>query len=64
MARDEQANADLSPVVQAVRAIVAADRPALRYPRANFLQRAFASARPYLPQVLNEYLIRSTYGLR
>ena len=64
MARDEQANADLSPVVQAVRAIVAAGRPALRYPRANFLQRAFASARPYLPQALNEYLIRSTYGLR
>jgi NAD(P)-dependent dehydrogenase (short-subunit alcohol dehydrogenase family) len=63
MARDEQANADLSPVVEAVRAILSRDRPALRYPRANFVQRAFASLRPFLPQALNEYLIRSTYGL-
>jgi NAD(P)-dependent dehydrogenase (short-subunit alcohol dehydrogenase family) len=63
MARDEQANEDLSPVVEAVRAIVASDRPALRYPRANFVQRAFAAVRPYLPQALSEYLIRGTYGL-
>jgi NAD(P)-dependent dehydrogenase (short-subunit alcohol dehydrogenase family) len=63
MARDEQANSDLSPVIDAVRAILASDRPALRYPRANLVQRAFASVRPYLPQALNEYLIRSTYGL-
>ena len=63
MARDEQANSDLSPVVEAVRAILAAGRPALRYPCANWIQRAFAALRPYLPQVLNEYLIRDTYGL-
>ena len=63
MARDEQANADLSPVLDAVREIVAREHPALRYPRANFVQRAFAAARPYLPQALSEYLIRSTYGL-
>jgi short-subunit dehydrogenase len=63
MARDEQANSDLSPVVDAVRAILAAARPGLRYPRAAFVQRAFASLRPYLPHALNEYLIRSTYGL-
>jgi NAD(P)-dependent dehydrogenase (short-subunit alcohol dehydrogenase family) len=63
MARDEQANRDLSPVIDAVRVILASGRPALRYPRANFVQRAFASLRPYLPQALNEYLIRSTYGL-
>lgn len=63
MARDEQANGDLSPVVEAVRAIIANDRPALRYPRANVVQRAFAAVRPYLPQALSEYLIRGTYGL-
>ena len=63
MARDEQANKDLSAVVEAVRAIIASDRPALRYPRANVIQRVFASLRPYLPQALTEYLIRSTYGL-
>src|SRR5262249_44923530 len=63
MARDEQANADLSPVVDAVRAIIAADRPALRFARANLVQRAFAALRPFVPQRLREYLIRSTYGL-
>jgi NAD(P)-dependent dehydrogenase (short-subunit alcohol dehydrogenase family) len=63
MARDEQANRDLSPVIDAVRGILASEQPALRYPRANLLQRTFASVRPYLPQALNEYLIRSTYGL-
>jgi NAD(P)-dependent dehydrogenase (short-subunit alcohol dehydrogenase family) len=64
MARDEQANKDLSPVVDAVRTILATDRPALRYPRANAVQRIFAAVRPFLPQALTEYLIRSTYGLR
>jgi NAD(P)-dependent dehydrogenase (short-subunit alcohol dehydrogenase family) len=63
MARDEQANTDLSPVIDAVRAIMSAERPALRYPRANLIQRAFASVRPYLPQAVSERLIRSTYGL-
>jgi NAD(P)-dependent dehydrogenase (short-subunit alcohol dehydrogenase family) len=63
MAHDEQANKDLSPVVDAVRAIVTSDRPALRYPRANAVQRVFAALRPYLPQAVTEYLIRSTYGL-
>jgi NAD(P)-dependent dehydrogenase (short-subunit alcohol dehydrogenase family) len=63
MARDEQANRDLSPVIDAVRAILRSEQPALRYPRANWVQRTFASVRPYLPQALNEYLIRSTYGL-
>jgi NAD(P)-dependent dehydrogenase (short-subunit alcohol dehydrogenase family) len=63
MARDEQANPDLSPVVEAVRAILASGRPALRYPRANKVQRLFAALKPYLPQALNEYLIRDNYGL-
>jgi NAD(P)-dependent dehydrogenase (short-subunit alcohol dehydrogenase family) len=64
MAHDEQANKDLSPVVEAVRSIIAAEHPALRYPRANAVQRIFAAVRPFLPQALTEYLIRSTYGLR
>jgi NAD(P)-dependent dehydrogenase (short-subunit alcohol dehydrogenase family) len=64
MARDEQANGDLSPVVGAVRTILAARRPALRYPRATFVQRAFVAARPYLPQALAEFLIRDAYGLK
>jgi NAD(P)-dependent dehydrogenase (short-subunit alcohol dehydrogenase family) len=63
MARDEQGNTDLSPVIDAVRTIMAAHQPGLRYPRANFVQRAFASVRPYLPQAVSESLIRSTYGL-
>jgi NAD(P)-dependent dehydrogenase (short-subunit alcohol dehydrogenase family) len=63
MAHDEQANKDLSPVVDAVRVIAATDRPALRYPRATAVQRVFAALRPYLPQAVTEYLIRSTYGL-
>ncbi|HEY2677438.1 MAG TPA: SDR family oxidoreductase [Steroidobacteraceae bacterium] len=63
MAHDEQANKDLSPVVDAVRAIIASERPALRYPRANAVQRVFAALRPCLPQAVTEYLIRSTYGL-
>jgi NAD(P)-dependent dehydrogenase (short-subunit alcohol dehydrogenase family) len=63
MARDEQANKNLSPVIDAVRAIVASDRPALRYPRANAVQRVFAALRPFLPQAVAEYLIRNTYGL-
>jgi len=63
MARDEQANSDLSPVVGAVRAILTTARPALRYPRATFVQRAFVAARPFLPQALAEFLVRDSYGL-
>jgi len=64
MARDEQANTDLAPVVNAVRAILTSRNPALRYPRATFVQRAFVAARPFLPQALAELLIRDTYGLK
>ena len=64
MARDEQANSDLSPVVNAVRSILGTPQPALRYPRATFVQRAFVAVRPFLPQALAEYLIRDTYGLK
>jgi NAD(P)-dependent dehydrogenase (short-subunit alcohol dehydrogenase family) len=63
MARDEQANQDLSPVIKAIEAILECRRPALRYPRANAAQRTFNALRPFLPQALAESLIRKTYGL-
>jgi NAD(P)-dependent dehydrogenase (short-subunit alcohol dehydrogenase family) len=63
MARDEQANGDLSPVVRAVQGILEARAPAMRYPRATIVQRAFVAMRPFLPHPLAEYLIRDTYGL-
>ncbi len=64
MARDEQANQDLSPVINAVHAILECRRPALRYPRANAIQRTFNALRPFLPQAIAESLIRDTYGLK
>jgi short-subunit dehydrogenase len=64
MARDEQANQDLSPVIEAVEVILASARPALRYPCANAIQRTFNALRPFLPQALAESLIRGTYGLK
>jgi len=64
MARDEQANADLAPVIRAVRTILKSHRPAMRYPRATPVQRVFFAARPFLPHALAEFLIRDTYGLR
>lgn len=63
MARDELANRDLSPVVGAVRRILRTARPALRYPCATFVQRAFVALRPFLPQPVAEFAIRDTYGL-
>lgn len=64
MARDEQANPDLMPVIEAVETILECRRPALRYPRANRVQRTFNALRPFLPQALAESLIRHTYGLK
>lgn len=64
MARDEQANADLSPVVRAVRTILGTPRPAIRYPRATPVQRAFVAVRPFLPHTLAEFLVRDAYGLK
>jgi NAD(P)-dependent dehydrogenase (short-subunit alcohol dehydrogenase family) len=64
MARDEQANRDLSPVIEAVEAILSCSRPGLRYPRANKVQRTFNALRPFLPQRIAEFLIRNTYGLK
>jgi NAD(P)-dependent dehydrogenase (short-subunit alcohol dehydrogenase family) len=62
--RDEQANHNLSPVVAAIQTILSSGNPALRYPRANALQRAFNAVRPFLPQALSEFLIRDAYGLK
>ena len=64
MARDEQANRDLSPVIEAVKTILECRRPALRYPRATAVQRTFNALRPFLPQAVAESLIRGTYGLK
>jgi len=64
MARDEQANRNLSPVIQAVETILECRRPALRYPRANAIQRTFNALHPFLPQRIAESLIRATYGLK
>ncbi len=64
MARDEHANQDLSPVTEAVETILECRHPALRYPRANAVQRTFNALRPFLPQVIVEVLIRNTYGLK
>ncbi|MBS0394575.1 MAG: SDR family oxidoreductase [Proteobacteria bacterium] len=64
MARDEQANRDLAPVVDAVRLILRSGRPALRHPRATASQRLAVALRPFLPQSLWESLVRGTYGLR
>jgi NAD(P)-dependent dehydrogenase (short-subunit alcohol dehydrogenase family) len=64
MARDEQANQDLSPVIDAVETILESRRPALRYPRASAVQRTFNALRPFLPQTIAESLIRNAYGLK
>jgi NAD(P)-dependent dehydrogenase (short-subunit alcohol dehydrogenase family) len=64
MARDEQANHDLSPVIRAVETILESRRPALRYPRATAVQRTFNALRPFLPQAVAEFLIRDAYGLK
>jgi short-subunit dehydrogenase len=63
MARDEQANTDVSPVVDAVRAILATDAPRLRWPRAVVGQRVVVALRPFLPSAVWEWMIRSTYEL-
>jgi NAD(P)-dependent dehydrogenase (short-subunit alcohol dehydrogenase family) len=64
MARDEQANRNLSAVIEAVETILECRRPALRYPRATLVQRTFNALRPFLPQFIAESLIRGTYGLK
>ena len=63
MARDQQANPELTPVLRAVQTILRSRRPALRYPRATAVQRRIFALRPLLPDGLAEYLVRDMYGL-
>jgi short-subunit dehydrogenase len=63
MAQDEQANKDLSPVVDAVREILASRDPALRWPRAVAAQRLGVALSRFIPQRAWESLMRKTYGL-
>jgi NAD(P)-dependent dehydrogenase (short-subunit alcohol dehydrogenase family) len=64
MGEDESSNPDIAPVVRAVIKAVEADRPRLRYPAANTLQRTLVALRPLLPQPLFEYLIMDNYKIR
>jgi short-subunit dehydrogenase len=62
MARDEQANADLGPLVATVRRALDAKRPKLRYPSATLLQRTLVALKPFLPAALIERILADTYG--
>jgi len=61
MARDEQANADLGPVVRTVLRALSAPRPRLRYPTATAVQRVLVALKPFLPDGLVEKLLTATY---
>ena len=62
MARDEQANRDLAPVVRTVRRVLDARRPRLRYPTATAVQRTLVALKPFLPASLVEKLLADTYA--
>lgn len=64
MARDEQANRDLGPLVRTVRRALDAPRPRIRYPTATLLQRTLVALKPFLPAALVERLLADTYGVR
>ena len=61
MARDEQANRDLGPVVATVRRALEAATPKLRYPTATAAQRILVALKPFLPDAIVEKLLTSTY---
>jgi NAD(P)-dependent dehydrogenase (short-subunit alcohol dehydrogenase family) len=61
MARDEQSNRDLTPVVATVRRALAASKPRLRYPTATAVQRTLVALKPFLPDAIVEKLLTSTY---
>ena len=61
MARDEQANADLSPLVRTVRRALNARRTRLRYPTATPVQRILVALKPFLPDGIVEQLLTATY---
>jgi NAD(P)-dependent dehydrogenase (short-subunit alcohol dehydrogenase family) len=64
MGEDESKNPEIGPVVRAAVRAVEANRPRLRYPAANALQRTLVALRPLLPQPLFEYLVMDNYGIR
>jgi short-subunit dehydrogenase len=61
MARDEQANGNLEPVVRTVRRALDARRPRLRYPTATAAQRTLVALKPFLPDAIIEKLLVATY---
>jgi NAD(P)-dependent dehydrogenase (short-subunit alcohol dehydrogenase family) len=61
MARDEQANRDLGPVVATVRRALEAGKPKLRYPTATPVQRMLVALKPLLPDAIVEKLLTATY---
>ena len=64
MAEDEARNSDIGPVVRKLVAVVESERPRLRYPVANLLQRTMVALRPALPPSWFEYLIMDNYKIR
>ena len=64
MAEDEARNADIGPVVRKVIAVVESEKPRLRYPVANRLQRAVVALRPALPASWFESLMMDNYRIR
>lgn len=61
MAREEQANRDLTAVAKAVETILECPRPALRYPRANAVQRAFNAVRRPVPTPAHRRILDPQY---
>ena len=61
MARDEQANRDLGPVVRSVQRALAARRPRLRYPTATAVQRVLVALKPFLSDAMVAKLLTMTY---
>lgn len=64
MAREEQANKNISPVVEAVHTILRSRVPRLRYPRATASQRLSVALRRFLPDATWETMMRRTYRLK
>ena len=64
MAEDELGNPEIGPVVRKVVAVVESQKPRLRYPVANLLQRTMVALRPALPPSWFEFLVMHNYGIR
>jgi len=63
MAREELANRDLAPVIQAIRTVLRTSAPRLRYPCATTSQRLSVVLRRFLPDATWESIMRRTYRL-